>query len=90
MTFVPVMWVVWGLTILLMAATLLYRSRLSRDEEDQLFLDDSFSQEKQNQAAIAAKVTKVQPIVRTTEVIAAVATLAVIGYYVMDMINQFR
>lgn len=90
MTFVPVMWIVWGLTIVLMAITLLYRSRLTRDEEDQIFLDDSFSREKAAQAAIAAKVTRVQPMVRTTELVALVATLFVIGYYVLDMVNQFR
>jgi len=90
MTFVPVMWSVWVVTIVLMAVVLLYRSRLARDEEDQLFLDDSFSQEKANQAAIAAKVSKVQPVVRGTEIIAAVATLFVIGYYILDVINQFR
>lgn len=90
MTFVPVMWIVWGLTILLMAASLLYRSRLTRDEEDQLFLDDSFSHEKAAQAAIIDKVSRVQPIVTTAEVVAALATLFVIGYYVMDVVNQFR
>lgn len=90
MTFVPVMWAVWVLTVLMMAGTLLYRSRLGRDEEDQLFLDDSFSQEKLNQAAIAARVSRVQPVVKSTQVIAAVATLFVIGYYIIDIIHQFQ
>jgi hypothetical protein len=90
MTFVPMMWSVWGLTILLMAAVLLYRSRLSRDEEDQLFLGDSLSNEKANQVSIATRVSKVQPVVKGTELIAGVATLFVIGYYIIDMINQFR
>jgi hypothetical protein len=90
MTFVPVMWSVWVLTILIVAVVLLYRSRLGRDEEDQLFLDDSFSHEKANQAAIAARVSKVQPVVRGTQIIAALATLFVIGYYIIDVIHQFR
>ena len=90
MSFVPVMWSVWVLTILLMAFMLLYRSRLTRDEEDQLFLDDSFSHEKANQDAIAARVAKVQPVIKGSEIIAGVATLFVIGYYIIDVINQFR
>ncbi len=90
MTFVPVMLSVWGLTVLSMIAMLLYRSRLTKDEEDQLFLDDSFSHEKSAQAAIAAKVEKVQPVVKGTEIVAAVATLFVIGYFVFDMISQFK
>ena len=90
MTFVPVMWSVWGLFVLIMAALILYRSRLTRDEEDQIFLDDSFSQEKSLQAAIIAKVNKVQPLVRISEIVVAVATLFVIGYYINDVINQFK
>jgi hypothetical protein len=84
------MWSVWGLTVLILAALILYRSRLTRDEEDQIFLDDSFSHEKTAQAAIVAKVNKVQPLVRVSEIVVAVATLFVIGYYINDVINQFK
>lgn len=90
MPFVPVMWSVWGLTILIMAMMFLYRSRLTRDEEDQIFLDDSFSHERAAQQAIVAKVAKVQPLVRVSEIVAAVATLFVIGYYINDVLNQFK
>lgn len=90
MRFVPIMWSVWGLIVLMMAGMFIYRSRLTRDEEDQIFLDDSFSHEKANQAAIVAKVDKVQPVLRVAEIGAVVATLFVIGYYIVDMISQFR
>jgi hypothetical protein len=90
MQFVPVMWSVWGFTILVMALMFLYRSRLTRDEEDQIFLDDSFSHERTAQQAIVAKVEKVQPLVKVSEIVAAVATLFVIGYYILDIINQFK
>ena len=90
MPFVPVMWSVWGLTILALAVMFLYRSRLTRDEEDQIFLDDSFSHERTAQQAIIAKVNRVQPIIRVSQLVAAVATLFVIGYYVMDVVNQFK
>ncbi len=90
MTFVPIMWFVWGFTVLIMAAMFLYRSRLGRDEEDQLFLHDSFSHEQTAQQDIIAKVNKVQPLVRVSEILAGVATLFVIGYYINDVINQFK
>ena len=90
MPFVPVMWSVWGLTILVMALMFLYRSRLTRDEEDQIFLDDSFSHERSAQQAIVAKVAKVQPLIRVSEIVAAVATLFVIGYYINDVLSQFK
>ena len=90
MPFVPVMWSIWGLTILVMAMMFLYRSLLTRDEEDQIFLDDSFSHERSAQQAIIAKVEKVQPLIRVSEIVAGVATLFVIGYYINDVLNQFK
>lgn len=90
MTFVPIMWSVWGLLVLIMAGLILYRSRLTRDEEDQIFLDESFSHERIAQAAIVDKVNKVQPLVKGSEVVVILATLFVIGYYINDVISQFR
>ncbi len=90
MTFVPVMWAVWGVLVVVTFAMYLYRSRLTRDEEDQIFLDESFDQERQAQAEIAAKVGKLEPVLRTLMWVVAVATLFVIGYYIYDFISQFK
>ena len=90
MTLVPVMWSVWGGIVLIIAVIWIYRSRLERDEEDQIFLDDSFDHERLAQAAIVAKVNKVQPIFRTVMILASAATLWVIVYYVMDIVRQFQ
>jgi multisubunit Na+/H+ antiporter MnhB subunit len=90
MTFAPIMWSVWGVLVLFMAALFLYRSSLTKDEEDQIFLDDSFQHEKSAQAAIVTKVNKIQPLLRLAMVLAGVATLFVVGYYVMDVFNQFK
>ncbi|HWA96425.1 MAG TPA: hypothetical protein VG844_17645 [Terracidiphilus sp.] len=90
MTFVPVMWTVWGVLALTAASLLLYRSSLTKDEEDQIFLDDSFDHERTAQAAIVAKVNKVQPLVRASEILVILATLFVIGYYIMDIFRQFN
>jgi len=90
MTFVPVMWSVWGALVLILAAIWVYRSRLERDEEDQIFIDDAFSHEKAAQAAIVERVNKVQPILRVFMILTAVATVFVVGYYIYDIINQFK
>ncbi len=90
MTLVPVMWTVWGALVLILASVWLYRSRLERDEEDQIFIDDAFSHERTVQAAIVARVNKVQPILRTMMIVTGVATLFVIGYYIYDIISQFK
>jgi len=87
---VPVIWSVWGICVLFLAAMYLYRSRLTRDEEDQIFLDDSFSHERTQQATIAAKVAKVEPLVKTSLWLAGAATVLVIAYYVWDVFNQFK
>jgi len=90
MTIVPVMWIVWGVLVLLTIALYIYRSSLTRDEEDQIFLDDSFQHEQATQAAITSKVSKVQPVLHLALWLVAAATLFVIGYYVFDFIRQFQ
>jgi uncharacterized ion transporter superfamily protein YfcC len=84
------MWIVWGVITLIVAVLYLYRSRIQRDEEDQIFLDESFDHEKIAQAAIAQKVAKIQPVLLTFKWIFAAATVFVIGYYVWDIANQFK
>jgi hypothetical protein len=90
MTIVPVMWSVWGVLVFIFAALFLYRSTLTKNEEDQIFLDDSFSHERTAQAAIVAKVNKIQPLVKGAAMLVGVATLFVVGYYIMDIIRQFK
>jgi hypothetical protein len=88
MTIVPIMWSVWGALVLVMAVLYMYRASVSKNEEDQLFLSDS--NQKVAQAAILDKVHKVQPIVRGASWLLGIATLFVVGYYIVDVINQFK
>jgi len=88
--FVPVMWSVWGVLVVLLAAVNLYSSRLARDEEDQLFLGESFDHEKSAQAAIVAKVNKVEPIRRLALWLLIAMTVFVVGYYIFDIFRQFN
>jgi hypothetical protein len=90
MTLAPVLWVVWSVMVLFTAALYIYRSNLTKDEEDQIFLDDSFEHEKNAQAAIIAKVNKVQPLLRVALWLVGAATLMVVGYYIVDIFNQFK
>ena len=79
-----------GSPVFILAALFLYRSTLTKNEEDQIFLDDSFSNERTAQAAIVAKVNKIQPLVKGAAMLVGVATLFVVGYYVMDIVRQFK
>lgn len=69
-----------------MAVLHVYRSTLTRDEEDQIFLDDSFEHEKNAQAAIVAKVGKVEPVLHLLQWAVGVATVAVIAYYIYEIV----
>ena len=87
---VPVIWSVWSLCVVFLAVMYLYRSRITRDEEDQIFLDDSFSHERSAQAAIAEKVHKIEPLVKTSMYLAGAATVLVVVYYIWDVFAQFK
>jgi hypothetical protein len=68
----------------------LCRSSLTRDEEDQIFLDESFDHEKAQQAVIAARVAKVEPWVRMARWLVVAMSVVVIGYYVRDVMLQLH
>ena len=90
MSFVPTMWIIWGVLAALLAGLHVYKSRLERDEDDQLFLDDSFDHMKNAQAALVAKVHQIEPVERVALWLTVAATIFVIGYYVVDFLNQFK
>jgi hypothetical protein len=84
------MWSVYGALVAITAVLYIYRGRLQRDEEDQIFLDDSFEQEKVAQELIVAKVNKIEPSLHVMKWLVAAATLVVIVYYIWDIITQFK
>jgi hypothetical protein len=90
MAIAPLMWTVWSLFVVFTAALYIYRSSLTRDEEDQIFLDDSFQHEAAAQATIISKVAKVEPWVRTGRWLVVGMTVVVAAYYVRDVLAQLR
>lgn len=90
MGLMPILWILWaGLTTTLLAL-LVYRSNLTRYEEDQLFLDEASEHQHQEQETILKKVNRIQPVVRVVTVSACVTTVAIVGIYVYDAIRQFN
>jgi hypothetical protein len=90
MTFVPVMWTVWSAFVVFMAALYIYRSNLTRNEADQIFLDDSFAHEQAEQTVIATKVAKVEPVVRVVRWLVVAVSAFVLAYYVRDILIQLH
>jgi len=90
MTFAPIMWSVWGAFVVLMLSLHIYRGSLEKNEDDQIFLDDSFEHEKAEQMAIVARVNKIQPALRVAKWLALAMTLVVIVYYIRDILLQLN
>jgi hypothetical protein len=88
--FVPVIWSVWGGLVLLVFALKLYSARLARDEDNQIILQESYDRLKTEQAAITARVGRVEPVVRVSMLLALTATIFVIAFYAFDIVNQFK
>jgi len=84
------MWSVWGALVLLLAVLKVYNLRLTRDEDDHRILDDSFNHVNAEQAVLMAKNHRLEPVLRVATGLVAAATLFVVGYYVLDIINQFK
>jgi hypothetical protein len=84
------MWTVWSAFVVFTAALYIYRSSLTKNEEDQIFLDDSFSHEQAEQAVIASKVARVEPMVRIARWLVVGMTVIVITYYVRDIMIQLH
>ena len=86
----PVMWSVWGAIVILFILVKIFTGRVARDEDSQIFLGDSMEQEKSAQAAIAAKVNRIEPIRKAVLALLGLATVFVIGYYLFDVYRQFN
>jgi hypothetical protein len=84
------MWAGWGAVVVVTYAIHLYKNRLGRDEDDEIFLGEGFEHERAAQAEIIAKVSKVEPVLKVFIWLSVAATMFVIGYYVWDIITQFK
>ena len=86
----PVMWSVWGAIVILFILVKIFTGRVARDEDSQIFLGDAMQQEKSAQAAIAAKVNRIEPVRKAVIGLLGVATAFVICYYLYDIFRQFN
>jgi hypothetical protein len=88
MSFMPVVWIVWAAVITFLLILLVYRSNLTRYEEDQIFLDESANHQKKEQEELLAKVGKIQPLIRIVTGATCVLTVGILGVYVWDALQH--
>ena len=80
--------IVWGVLTVLLILLLIYRSTLSMHEDDQLFLDDSSKNMREEQEALQVRMKKVTPWVRILGAASAVLILVIAGMAVWERMNQ--
>lgn len=90
MSSIPVMWSVWGALFLVFIAFRVYVYNIRRNEDDQIVLHDSSAHVRQEQEAIMARLEGTKPVGLAILGLLGAMTLYVVGYYVMDVIRQFR
>jgi hypothetical protein len=88
MSYMPIVWIVWAGVITFLLILLVYRSNLTRYEEDQIFLDDAGSHLKKEQEELLVKVNRIQPWIRIVSGATGVLTVAILGVYVWDALQH--
>ncbi|HWC00159.1 MAG TPA: hypothetical protein VG672_25800 [Bryobacteraceae bacterium] len=84
----PVVWIVWAAVITFLLVLLVYRSNLTRYEEDQIFLDDAGSHQKKEQEDLMVRVNKIQPLIRVVTGATCLLTVGILGVYVWDALQH--
>jgi uncharacterized membrane protein YjfL (UPF0719 family) len=86
------MWplILWGALTTVLVVLLIYRSTLTMQEDDQLFLDESASGMAQEQAEIMSKLNKVTPFVKWLGAASGALILVIAGLAIYQGLNQVQ
>ncbi len=88
----PLVWmlIVWGVLTSVLIVLLIYRSTLTMQEDDQLFLGDSESHMEQEQIQLMHKVNKINPFVRWLGAASGLLILVIAGLAIYQGLNQVQ
>jgi hypothetical protein len=81
---------VWGVLTAVLIILLIYRSTLTMQEDDQLFLGESESHMEKEQIEIMAKVNKITPVVKWMGAMSGVLLLVIAGLAVYQGLQQVQ
>jgi Tfp pilus assembly protein PilN len=82
--------ILWGVLTVVLIVLLIYRSTLTMQEDDQLYLSDSESHMQKEQTEILAKVNRINPLVRWLGASSAVLALVVVGLWTYQALNTVQ
>ena len=81
---------VWGVVTAVLVILLIYRSTLTMQEDDQLFLGESESHMEKEQIEIMAKVNKITPLVKWLGAASGLMILGIAGIAVYQGLQQVQ
>jgi hypothetical protein len=84
------MLIVWGVVTGIFLVLLFYRSMLTRQEDDQLFIDESSASRATEQSQLIARVNKINPIVKLVGATSGLMILAIVGWAVYLGLNSVQ
>jgi uncharacterized membrane-anchored protein YhcB (DUF1043 family) len=86
----PMGWMatVWGVLTGILVVLLIYRSTLTMQEDDQLFLDDTKSAMEQEQIELMSKVNKLNPFVKVLGAASGLMFLVLAGMFIYQGLNN--
>lgn len=81
---------VWGVLTGVLVILLIYRSTLTMQEDDQLFLDEAESHMEQEQIKLMQKVNKINPFVKWLGAASGLLILVIAGMAIYQGLNQVQ
>jgi hypothetical protein len=82
--------IAWGIVTVVLIILLFYRSMLTRQEDDQLFLDETASSLAADQRELIAKVNKINPLVKMVGATSGLMILVIAGWAVYIGLNSVQ
>jgi hypothetical protein len=82
--------IAWGIVTGIFIILLFYRSTLTRQEDDQLFIDESVSSMATEQRQLIAKVNKINPLVKMVGATSGLMILVIAGWAVYIGLNSVQ
>jgi len=79
---------VWGVLTGVLVILLIYRSTLTMQEDDQLFLDDTKSAMEQEQQELMKKVNQLNPFVKVLGAASGLMFLVLAGMFIYQGLNN--
>ena len=82
--------IAWGIVTGILLILIFYRSTLTRQEDDQLFIDESSASRATEQSQLIAKVNKINPLVKLVGATSGLMILAIAGWAVYLGLNSVQ